>query len=160
MEAFNSTLHRAVNIQMNKEDFVAKWNFIFETAYLNGKLQEKHLEKWHIKQHTSLQLIEIEAEKFASLAFFPKVTNKLANIFWKQTLEIIWGILPTSKILLTTTRISTFFATETHLNREMELKKKTANFFSQILKTKKIPKDPRPNDPRSNQARIHGEGNE
>jgi hypothetical protein len=45
MEAFNITLHPAVNIQSNKEDFVAKRNFIFETAYLNGKLQEKHLEK-------------------------------------------------------------------------------------------------------------------
>jgi hypothetical protein len=57
--AFNSMLHRAVDIPMSKEDSVAELNFIFETAHLNGyekepiqKLLKKNLRKRRIKQYT------------------------------------------------------------------------------------------------------------
>jgi hypothetical protein len=78
MSAFNSMMHRAVNIPMNDEDQKAEFAYIYEAAQINGyddsqilKLQTRHQNKKIIKQHTTLLPIEKEIPRLLRFHFFP-----------------------------------------------------------------------------------------
>jgi len=97
MAAFNSMLHRATSIPMTDEDRKAELNYIFETARLNGyarepieKLAIRHRNRQRIRDVTTLQPLEKEAQKFATIPFFPKITNKLATIFAKHGVRLAY----------------------------------------------------------------------
>jgi PHD/YefM family antitoxin component YafN of YafNO toxin-antitoxin module len=95
MAAFNSMLHRAMSIPMTDEDRKAELNYILETASLNGyaresieKLAAKHRNRQRFRQITTLQPLEKDAQKFASIPYFPTITNKLATIFAKHGVRL------------------------------------------------------------------------
>jgi hypothetical protein len=96
MSAFNSMMHRAVNIPMNDEDQKAEFAYIYEAAKINGyddsqiqKLQTKHQNKKLIKQHTTLSPIEKEIPRFASIPFFPSITHRLTRLFSKYNIQMV-----------------------------------------------------------------------
>jgi hypothetical protein len=65
MAAFNSMLYRAMIVPMTNEDCQAVLNYIYETARLNENARGP-IEK---------------AQKYATIPYFPEITNKVVNIF-------------------------------------------------------------------------------
>jgi hypothetical protein len=85
--AFNSMLFRAVNVPMSTEDQKAELEYIYEAAKLNGydKVPTQESRKKIFRQKT----LEMESSEFASVPFFPRVTNKLTHIFSKYKMRLV-----------------------------------------------------------------------
>jgi uncharacterized protein (UPF0335 family) len=96
MAAFNSMIHRAVNIPMNDADEEAELAYIYEAAKVNGydrtniqKLITKHRNKKRIRENTTLAPIDRKIPKFAAVPFFPRITHKLSRIFTKHNVRLV-----------------------------------------------------------------------
>lgn len=93
--AFNSMCYRMYNIPLTSERFSQEKENILRIAKINGYTSEfitrifnKYERKRKLRSVTSLQVIK-EPKKRVKLTYFPKLSNKLSNLFKSKNCDII-----------------------------------------------------------------------
>lgn len=93
--AFNSMIHRLVNLPLSTERFTKEWQYIIKTADMNGysercmrNLLNRHKHKSLVHNSTSLPP-EREQKRRIAVEFHPFVTPKLEKICHQQNIQII-----------------------------------------------------------------------
>jgi len=93
--AFNSMVHRMLNIPMEPEDLLREKTYIYKVAELNGfedkfvtNIINKHQKKIDLSNLTTLQPVESPV-KFISIPYYPVLSDKLKNVFRKHNFQLI-----------------------------------------------------------------------
>lgn len=94
--AFNSMIHRLVNVPLSKELFDKEWNYILKTADLNGytqtsmeRLLKRHRRKLLTRDSTSF-VSDNNNKKFRiAVEFFPTCTDKLEKACSQQNIQVV-----------------------------------------------------------------------
>ena len=93
--AFNSMIHRALNIPLEDEDREIERNKIFDIAKVNGydldfieNLYQRHLGKKNLKDLTSLEPLGSESRRIA-VPYFPTVTNRLKQVLKPFDIQLV-----------------------------------------------------------------------
>lgn len=95
--AFNSMVFRACSIPMSDIHFEDEINFIrnvaikngFGTNFLNGMIK-RHQRNIHRSETTTLSREKDERVRFIGMTYFPKVTDRLKNVFHENGLAIAY----------------------------------------------------------------------
>jgi hypothetical protein len=94
--AFHSMIHRLFKIPMNEESFNIEWEYIQETAKINGfdlkvinKIFKKHQNKENFAQITSLTTQNDEKDwKFIGIPFYGNLTEKLSRKLRQRNIKL------------------------------------------------------------------------
>ena len=96
MAAWNSMVHRLINIPMNKKDFEKEQKIIINIAKFNGyekniilKLVKKHKWSRNIRNISTLEPQNLTNKNRAAVIFFPQISHKISKIFKKYDVDIV-----------------------------------------------------------------------
>ena len=116
MAAYHSMVHRLCRLPLSVANFKKEYEYILETARLNGykaemvdKIIYKHskkVKKWELSTLFA-QSITKEEKQRVSMTFAPKITNKFNKIFSEHDLEMVYRSDNKLKNLLGSTKDKT-----------------------------------------------------